>query len=341
MQEEITRQWISFCIENLADRTVELACNELNNNLIPRAAVALSSTIVTNTTNECDKSNTTNEDNRLQQGEEDLPRGDYLLWSYVERPVSITTKWRWLKRLGFSYSNRKKSFFVDGLEQPDVVCRRNEFCTLYLKDLEQRMHRWIQVKAETVEEWRREKKISDDNTVRGHAYVSRDNVSMVEFHVDDFDFLHEYATTIGFGTFGGNLSVRKPLNVRPLMSFGQDESVFTQYSLGNRQWVAPGGERALLPKTEGLSLMVSGMQSRETGFGLTISALQMEEINDTRRGQTYKDVDAALAIQGQALNKKDLKESPFVVYFELGVNNEGYWTYIITWQSSSRIALIA
>jgi hypothetical protein len=323
MQEEITRPWISYCIENLADLTVELACNELNNNLIPRAAVALSSTIVTNTTN--NESNT-NEDDRSQQGEEDLLRGDYLLRSYVERPVSITTTWRWLKALGFSYSNRKKSFFVDGHERPDVVCRRNEFCTLYLKDLEPRMHRWIQVKAEHVEEWRREKKISDDNTVRGHAYVSQDNVSMVEFHVDDVDFLHEYATTIGFGAFGGNLSVRKPPNVKPLMSFGQDESVFTQYSLGNRQWVAPGGERALLPKTEGLSLMVSGMQSRETGFGLTISALQMEEINNTRRGQTYKDVDAALAIHGQAL-KKDLKESPFVVYFELGMNNEGYWTY--------------
>ena len=25
--------------------------------------------------------------------------------------------------------------------------------------------------------------------------------------------------------------------------------------------------------------------------------------------------------------KKDLKDSPFVVYFELGANNEGYWTY--------------
>ena len=48
--------------------------------------------------------------------------------------------------------------------------------------------------------------------------------------------------------------------------------------------------------------MVSGVQSRETGFGLTISALQMEEINDTRRGQTYKD-DAALAIHGQALKR--------------------------------------
>jgi hypothetical protein len=54
--------------------------------------------------------------------------------------------------------------------------------------------------------------------------------------------------------------------------------------------------------------------------------MQLDEINYARRDQTYIDVDAALAIHGQAL-KKDLKQSPFVVYFELGSNNEGYWTY--------------
>ena len=52
----------------------------------------------------------------------------------------------------------------------------------------------------------------------------------------------------------------------------------------------------------------------------------MEEINHVRCGQNYFDVNAAMAIQGQTL-KKDLKESPFVVYFELGANNEGHWTY--------------
>ncbi|KAI2496293.1 hypothetical protein MHU86_18205 [Fragilaria crotonensis] len=82
----------------------------------------------------------------------------------------------------------------------------------------------------------------------------------------------------------------------------------------------------LLPKTDGLSLMISAFQSRETGFGVQISRVQLEEINEARRGKTYVDVDAAVAIHGQA-SKKDLKRSPFVVYFELGANNEGYWTY--------------
>ena len=161
----------------------------------------------------------------------------------------------------------------------------------------------------------------DDN--RGYSYVSTDNKSMVEFHVDNLPFLHEYATTVGFGSFGGNVSIRKPPGVKPLMIFVRDKSVYNHFLLGNWQWVAPGGQRALLPKTEGLSLMISGLQSRETGFGVRISQMQLDEINDTRRYQTYIDVDAALAIHGQA----HLKQSPFVVHFELGLNNEGYWTY--------------
>ena len=81
--------------------------------------------------------------------------------------------------------------------------------------------------------------------------------------------------------------------------------------------------------------MLSALQSRETGFGVHISRIQMEEINDTRRGRNYSDLDAAIAIHGQVV-KKDLEQSPFVVRFELGMNNEGYWTYNHTSIQSSR-----
>ncbi|KAI2497793.1 hypothetical protein MHU86_16679 [Fragilaria crotonensis] len=37
----------------------------------------------------------------------------------------------------------------------------------------------------------------------------------------------------------------------------------------------------------------------------------MEEINETRRGHNYVDLDAAIAVHGQ-VSKKDLEESPFV-----------------------------
>jgi hypothetical protein len=56
-----------------------------------------------------------------------------LLQVYLKFPMSLsTTTWRWLRRLGFLYDARKKSFFVDGHKRPNVVFKRNEFCTLYL-----------------------------------------------------------------------------------------------------------------------------------------------------------------------------------------------------------------
>ena len=120
----------------------------------------------------------------------------------------------------------------------------------------------------------------------------------------------------------GNPSVRKPL-----MIFGQDESVINHFLLKSKPWVGTKGQRLLLPKTEGLSLMISAIQSCKTGFDIHIGCiLDMEEINDVcRRGENNVDVDAAVTVHGQATNK-DLKESPFVVSFGLGAHNEGYWT---------------
>jgi hypothetical protein len=181
----------------------------------------------------------------------------------------VTTTWRWLRRLGFHYDNRKKSFFVDGHERPNVVCHRNDFCTNYLTKQEPQMHRWIQVPKETVEKWKSENRISGENaTGQGHTYQERTSgIDMVEFHIDDYDLLHSIAEEMGIGLFGGNLSVRKPPSLKPLVIFGQDESVFNQFVLKPRQWVGPLGQRPLLPKSNnGMSLMLSAIQSRETGW---------------------------------------------------------------------------
>jgi hypothetical protein len=301
-QDEIMFPWVDYCITNLADLTVELAQNELVTKIIPNASAGID--------------NKNANETQIQES---------LLEDYLQYPISISTTWRWLRRLGFSYDTRKKSFFVDGHERQDVVSRRNEFCVHYLSKLEPNTHRWIQVTKETVETWKAEKKMLDDDT-RGYHYTSPNNVEMVEFHIDNCDLLHDLADQMGFGAFGGNLSVRKLPDTKPLMIFGQDESVFNQFLLSNQQWVGPQGQRPLLPKTDGISFMVSALQSRETGFGVHISEIQFNEINEARRGRNYVDVDAAIAIHGQA-TKKDLKHSPFVVYFELGANNEGYWTY--------------
>jgi hypothetical protein len=66
---------------------------------------------------------------------------DCLLSCNMEQPISIGgTTWRWLRRLGCRHDHRKKSFFVDGHECPDVVFYRNDFCSNNLSKLEPRMY---------------------------------------------------------------------------------------------------------------------------------------------------------------------------------------------------------
>jgi hypothetical protein len=133
---------------------------------------------------------------------------------------------------------------------------------------------------------------------KGYSYLSDNNVQMVELYVDNHSFLHSVANEMGHGLMGVNLSVRKPESPsKPLKIFGQDESVFNQVLLGNRQWVGPDGQHALLSKTDGLSLMISALQ--ETGFGLNLSRMQLDEINESQRGKNYVDVDAAQSMDKQ------------------------------------------
>ena len=167
--EEITSPRLGYCIENLADLTVEMARNHLITSLIPTAAAA------TRTSNSSSSNAVVTDYNEvLLPLEEDaaeevncMPQTsirDCLLPFYLETPLSISTTRLWLKRLSFNHDARKKSFFVDGHERPNVVFRRNEFCTTYLTKLEPRKRWWIQVEAKTVEEWKRENKMSEDDS---------------------------------------------------------------------------------------------------------------------------------------------------------------------------------
>jgi hypothetical protein len=166
-----------------------------------------------------------------------------------------------------------------------------------------------------METWKSEKRSLGNVAGQGYAYQEQQpsGKAIIELHVDHYDFLHSVAEEMGYGMFGGNFSVRKPHGLKPLMIFDQeDESVFNQFLLKPRQWVEPLGQRPILPKTDRMSLMLTEIQSRETGFGVEISRIEMEEINETRGGQNYVKLDAAIAVHGQVA-KKDLKESPFVV----------------------------
>ena len=66
--------------------------------------------------------------------------------------------------------------------------------------------------------------------------------------------------------FGGHMSVLAR-DEKPLISFGQDECIFCQYIFNQKAWVTPDGICPLIPKDEGMGIMVPVFVSREFGFG--------------------------------------------------------------------------
>jgi hypothetical protein len=233
--------------------------------------------------------------------------------------LTLETVYRWLDRLGFKYEARKKGYYVDNHEKPETVAYRRHFVKRYLK-YEFRMFRWIQLPLEEVKAMEENKEIDEG---LGYRYQNSENKDMVEFHVDLHPtFQDRVSTTL----YGGNLSVRIPANVKPLICFGQDECIFKQFTFTPKAWTAPDGQKSMIPKDEGLGVMISAFVSREFGFGFYILLEDLEKVNKKREGEKYSDEDAAKKVRGNS-SKAPLTESPFVVEFEYGANNQGYWDY--------------
>jgi hypothetical protein len=235
--------------------------------------------------------------------------------------LSIPTIFRWMKCLGFKYEVRRKIYYVDGHEKPETKKYRKKMVKEYLAN-ELRMYRWIQLPVTELREL--EEKL-DITISEGHQYTDAETgVAMVELHVDSHPSFHERMN--GTTIFGGNLSVRKPPNTKPLIGFGQDECIFKQYLFTNKAWTTPDGQKPIIPKDEGLGVMLSAFVSREFGFGMKLTVEDLRQVNEYREGKHYSDRLAALEKRGMS-DKKPLASSPFVVEFEYGINTEGYWTY--------------
>jgi hypothetical protein len=75
--------------------------------------------------------------------------------------------------------------------------------------------------------------------------------------------------------------------------FGQDECIVKQYLFTQKSWNGPNREQALIPKDDGLGVMMSAFVSREFGFGMELTTEQLQRVNTKRLGQKYKDEIAA------------------------------------------------
>jgi hypothetical protein len=182
-----------------------------------------------------------------------------------------------------------------------------------------RMHRWVQFPIEQA--------IRHGLDVKsGFHYISETSENFIEFHVDANDVSKKFGNCMKFGE---NLSVRFPEDEKILLSFGHDEVIFNKNAFSDKCWSGPGGERPLVPKEDGTGVMVSGIQSREFGFGFReITAEELSEINKERAGKCYADENAAYKVLGSKLKDVLMEgDNPFIRYFQFGANNEGYWSY--------------
>ena len=91
--------------------------------------------------------------------------------------------------------------------------------------------------------------------------------------------------------------------------------------------VSDKGTYGLLPKYEGIGIMVSAVQCREFGFVHgELTDDELKKINDWRRNKNYLDGDSARTVNGTTL-KPNLVSDPVYIYFEYGANRQGYWKY--------------
>ena len=100
----------------------------------------------------------------------------------------------------------------------------------------------------------------------------------VEFHID----CHS-----SFRLREPNLSARSPSGVRELIIYGQDEIVFKQNTYSSKCWVGSNGAASLLPKSDSLSIMVSGYESDKFGVGIRLCQKCSRLIWHNKKATTY------------------------------------------------------
>ena len=179
------------------------------------------------------------------------------------QPPSYSTVLRWLHYLGYTHDKMKKSYYVDGHEHEEQKQHRSKFIKKYLMELERRTHRWVQMSIVEFEAVQSSLSEDDDKIINlGHRYThSVTNDEWIEFHVDDINM--KLSGDNHARPFGGNVSVRCPIGSKPLIIFGQDKSIFNQFSHSGKQWLGALGQRSIMPKSAGMGIMLSSFQSRD------------------------------------------------------------------------------
>ena len=168
----------------------------------------------------------------------------------------ISTAHRYITLFGYRWCGRKKTYYSDKHESEENIRDRGVFINKY-NEYERDAYLWVQVSEEQALDLEQNGGLLPG--VAAHCYEG-----MHEYHID---------THPSFQAMQAGLSVRNPLNSRPIIIYGQDETVVKSNIFSSRCWHNPSGASELLPKPDGYSLMISAPTSRVDGLGARITEL--------------------------------------------------------------------
>jgi hypothetical protein len=263
--EDLHTKFVRHCTLNLADLSIDLAREFVIDTLIPEAFPLTE--------------NNPEHKDVLQR-----------LYKMSETP-SRSTIWEWMTHCGFSYKPRTKRFFVDTHESIPNRKYHKEQTARYLKR-ERLMHRWYQFTLEEAKNYEMEGLLIPG---RGYRYKNEEGLEMVELHVDEIPDNTLLTRINNLCLYGGNLSVRKMPNERPVISFGHGECIFRQFIFTCSAWKGTKGEQAPIPKDDQL---------------LRINAFRNE------KQPNHTEIESAIKINGSAV-KNPLLDSPFLIFLSM------------------------
>lgn len=123
----------------------------------------------------------------------------------------------------------------------------------YLQELEYKTYRWVHILTDKLIRLKQNKIVNKQ--VQGYKI---NNSSLIEIHMNKANILQESANTSDT-KLSRRTPVRMPPYQAPLFIFGQDECIYKQFTLHSKQWVAPDGKRTILPKNDGIGIMIWGL----------------------------------------------------------------------------------
>ena len=231
---------------------------------------------------------------------------------HVGGTLSTQASRRWLKKLGFSYSNRRVTGFCDGRNRSDVQKYKLRYCEI-MQTLQKYMPMWTHLTKEKFLE-------RFEGAIPKHWYVGEDEV---EFSID---LLTDDEVLALSHRFRGDWSRRpKPaipwLGVKEndkLLLFSQDESVFKSNDDGISGWRKDGVNTARRKKSEGRGIMVSGFVSECDGI-LSFSEEELFQV-ENKYGKPLlmtRSLSKLLEVQNSA--------GFSATAHQYGKNYDGYW----------------